>query len=100
MTIDPADLAPAALLSIALGGATRDHRDPDPDDRIAAIAALRARLDDAEAETAFACRLSGESWAGIGARWGISRQAAHERFAASAGLLDRMALTRRRRPAD
>jgi hypothetical protein len=35
-------------------------------------------------------RLHGASWTDIGAELGISKQAAHERFAKSAGLLDKL----------
>lgn len=66
------------LLQVALGAT----EEPEPQERLDAIRALRQHLDAAEHHTAQACRADGASWTDIGQQWGISRQAAHRRFAA------------------
>lgn len=65
------------LLQVALGAT----EEPEPQERLNAIRALRQHLDAAENDTAQACRAGGASWTDIGQQWGISRQAAHQRFA-------------------
>jgi hypothetical protein len=51
---------------------------------------LAAELERQEDQIVFGMRLHGASWTDIGAELGISKQAAHERFAKSAGLLDKL----------
>jgi hypothetical protein len=59
-------------------------------DALRAIAELRRNLERQEDQIVFRMRLRGASWTDIGAELGISKQAAHERFAKSAGLLDEL----------
>lgn len=74
---------PARYLQDALGS--------DDEQAIEAIAALRARLDEAEHQAVFNLRLGGASWQHIADVTGMkSRQAAQFRYEQSAGLLDRM----------
>lgn len=72
------------LLTVAYSGKT-------PRKRLEAIDALRRRLEDQEQQTVFSMRLSGATWEDIGKARGTSTQAAHERYAKSAGLLDKLA---------
>lgn len=58
-----------------------DGRLLDFEDRIAAIEHVRKILDHQVATAVIMARYDGETWDTIGARLGISRQAAHQRFA-------------------
>jgi hypothetical protein len=84
MALD-SNLSPRDLLTIALGGDAHEVRD-----RSAAIEALRRRLSEEEQQMAFALRHRGASWADVGHAFGMSKQAAHERFAQGAGLIDKL----------
>jgi transposase-like protein len=53
----------------------------DPDDSLRAVAALRARLNAVEEDHVRDALRAGSSWADIARSLGISRQAAHRRFA-------------------
>lgn len=64
---------------------------PTPSDALAAINALRERLDEQEQQIVFTERLHGASWQRIADLTGIkSRQAAQHRYEKGAGLLDRL----------
>ncbi len=83
----PSKDSPAGQLRTALGaehGATVAER-------LNAIELLRHRLAEEEDQIAFSLRLSGSTWQQIADAFGVSRQAAHERFSGSAELLDRLA---------
>lgn len=54
----------------------------DPDDGLRAVAALRARLNALEEDHVRDALRAGSSWADIARSLGISRQAAHKRYAA------------------
>lgn len=86
--MDVRTTSPRDLLSIALAGST--SAGVDAADRVHAIDALRSRIDQEEQEIAFSLRHRGATWAEIGNVWGITRQAAHERFRDSAGLVDQL----------
>lgn len=58
-----------------------DGRLLDFEDRMKAIGHLRSILDHQETTAVIMARYDGWTWAEIGAHFGISRQAAHERFA-------------------
>jgi predicted RNA polymerase sigma factor len=63
-------------------------------ERIDAISRVRERLIHEEEQIAFAMRVRGDAWEDIAGAFGVSRQAAHQRFARSAGLLDMLAAAR------
>jgi hypothetical protein len=89
MSTPPVD-SPAGQLRTALRGYGNEQT------RLDAIAALKTRLAEEEEQIAFAMRLRGEPWEDIAAVFGITRQAAHKRFAKSAGLLDRLTAAKTR----
>lgn len=69
----------------------------DPIEALDAIAALRARLDEAEQQAVFNLRHSGASWQEIADATGMkSRQAAQFRYEQSAGLVDKLDAARGR----
>jgi DNA-directed RNA polymerase specialized sigma24 family protein len=55
--------------------------DPTPSEQIDAIRQLRERLDEEEQQIVFGLRLRQTSWQIIGDMFGITRQAAQQRFA-------------------
>ena len=55
--------------------------DPTPSAQIDAIRQLRERLDEEEQQIVFGLRLRQTSWQAIGEMFGITRQAAQQRFA-------------------
>lgn len=71
-------------LSVAFGYGEK------PEVACAAIASLYEQLRHREEEIAFSLRLSGHTWQEIADVFGTSKQGAHERFARSAGLLDKL----------
>ena len=70
----PSD-SPTSRLRTALRG----HGDEG--ERVDAINAVRQRLAEEEAEIAFTMRLRGDAWEDIAQAFGVTRQAAHKRFA-------------------
>jgi len=82
-TVDPTALTEQALAA------------PDPSDRLRAIVALRAELDDLEADAVRSAVRSGSSWAQVASAMGITKQSAHKRYAAR--LADDAAVAPRRR---
>jgi hypothetical protein len=65
--------------------------DPTPAEQIEAIRRLRECLDQEEQQIVFGLRLRQTSWQVIGDMFGITRQAAQQRFAAAA-LIDTVAI--------
>jgi hypothetical protein len=63
--------------------------DSTPSEQIDAIRQLRKRLDEEEQQIVFGLRLRQTSWQSIGEMFGITRQAAQQRFAVAA-LIDKM----------
>jgi DNA-directed RNA polymerase specialized sigma24 family protein len=88
--------SPAGLLATIYRSNYRDD-DPTPAEQIDAIRRLRERLDEEEQQIVFGLRLHGTSWQAIGDMFGISRQAAHERFRAAA-TIDKMAIAGGKEP--
>ncbi len=83
--------SPAGQLRIALRG----HGDEA--ERLMALAAVRERLVEEENVIALGMRVRGDSWEDVAQAFGISRQAAHQRFRNEpAGLLDRLPSRSRR----
>lgn len=82
MSTPPID-SPAGQLRIALRG----HGDET--ERLMALANVRRRLVEEEEQIAFSMRLHGAPWEDIAQAFGITRQAAHKRFAGAA-ILDRL----------
>jgi DNA-directed RNA polymerase specialized sigma24 family protein len=64
--------------------------DPTRSERLEAIRQLRECLDEEEQQIVFGLRLRQTSWQTIGDMFGITRQAAQQRFAVAA-LIDRVA---------
>jgi hypothetical protein len=82
MTSDPIQtsaMTPRALTTAALSGRI-DRRDLTASQRLDCIARLRARIDEAEAQTIFEVRQRGGTWADVAELFGITRQAAWQRF--------------------
>lgn len=52
----------------------------DPIDRLDAVRAAREELERRERDAVAACRDAGHTWTDIGARYGLSRQGAQQRF--------------------
>lgn len=82
--MDTKHASPRDLLSVALGA-------KNPTKRLEAIDALRRRLTKEEDEAVFAMRLHGATWEAIARARGTTTQAAHKRYARSAGLVDKLA---------
>jgi len=70
---DPAPDSPAGLLATVF-------RSTDYGERVAALRALRERLDEQEAQLVVEARSGRMTWDEIGAAWGITRQAAWNRW--------------------
>lgn len=93
----PADLAPGtdggltAPTGTPRGDLTVALAATDPHEALAAVARLRDRLDEAEAQAVFALRLAGCTWEAIAEATGVgSAEVAQVRFGDGAGLLDRV----------
>ena len=52
----------------------------DPIERLEATRTAREELERREREAVAACRAAGHTWTDIGARYGLSRQGAQQRF--------------------
>jgi DNA-directed RNA polymerase specialized sigma24 family protein len=94
-TLSPPD-SPAGLLA-TIYRSDYPHDDPTPAEQLAAIRRLRERLDEKEQQIVFGLRLRDTSWQAIGDLFGISRQAAHERFNAAA-TMDKLATAAGKEP--
>lgn len=84
----PAD-SPAGLLA-TIYKSTYPEDDPTAAEQLDAIRGLREHLEEEEQQIVLGLRLGGTSWQAIGDLFGITRQAAHERFRAAA-TIDKLA---------
>lgn len=86
---DEPPLNPAALAERALA-------DPDPAERLRAIAALRGELEELECDAVRSAVQDGSSWSDVARALGVSRQSVHKRFARR---IEELRPARRRRAA-
>jgi hypothetical protein len=85
--------SPAGRLRRITTGSTLDHPDRALD-RLSAIEALRAWLDEQEQEAAIGARLSGCTWADMGVAIGATRQAAWNRWGQMIGRYEQAGVIR------